>query len=237
MKKTIFLTGSKGFIGKHLLPKLTDYAVHCGGRDEVPHWIPDYVIHLAGTTTTLDSFIPELWHNNITYAEQIMKIRTRIIYASSTSASELSNPYAYTKAYLEYLGSKVHATGLRFFNVYGPGNNKGIIKRCIDCGHNMEDLNLVGGSQIRDFIYIDDVVKAIIDNLDSDRKLIDIGTGIGTSIYDAMALVESVFKVHINYNSKPPLKTDMRYSVASLGIPGCLSLREGLFRMKNQIEL
>ena len=57
-KKTIFLTGANGFVGRHLLPKLLDYNVICGGYNELPSFIPDYIIHLAAVTTTSDSFIP-----------------------------------------------------------------------------------------------------------------------------------------------------------------------------------
>lgn len=231
MKKTIFLTGSKGFIGSHLLPQLHEYDVTCGGYNELPVDIPDYVIHLAATTTTSDSFLPELYENNIVYAKQIMSIPTRIIYASSTSASELTNPYAYTKRYIEHLGSQCNATGLRFFNVYGENNTKGIVKKSIECAETGDTLQLQGGMQIRDFIYIDDVVNAIINNLDSDKKIIEVGTGYGISIFHAINTIEKVLNKQIRYNLFPKLKTDMEYSVASPGLPNYLSFEDGLRRM------
>jgi nucleoside-diphosphate-sugar epimerase len=238
MKKTIFLTGSKGFIGSHLLPKLIElgYNVICGGKNELPqkelHY--DYIIHLAAITTTSDDFIPELFESNIIYTKQIMDVPTRIIYASSTSASELTNPYAYTKRYIEYLGTTRNSTGLRFFNVYGPGNNKGIVKKAIECLKTGENLNLCGGGQIRDFIYIDDVVRVIIDSLESDHKIVNVGTGTGITVHDAIKQIEQVFggSGGIYYNSFPAAKTDMRYSVATPGIAGCLSFKEGVIKMK-----
>lgn len=231
MKPTLFLTGSKGFIGKHLLPKLTDYNVHCGAYHEVPDWIPDYIIHLAATTTTSAEFNPRLFEDNIIYAEKIMSIPTRIVYASSTSAEELTNPYAYTKRYIEYLGSKVNATGLRFFNVYGPNNTKGIVRKAIQCIKTGERLQLCGGDQVRDLIYIDDVVRTIIDNLDSEEKIMDVGTGHGMTIYDAMLKIINVFgSFELDIYNRT--HTDMIYSVASPGIPGCLGFEEGLVKMK-----
>src|SRR6185437_5697730 len=106
--KTIFLTGSQGFIGRHLLPKLVElgYDVYCGGWNELPQNDFDYIIHLAAVTTTTQTFLPEMYDSNIVYAHKIMQYPCRILYASSTSAAENTNPYAATKMYLEYLGAK-----------------------------------------------------------------------------------------------------------------------------------
>lgn len=234
MKKTIFLTGSKGFIGKHLYEAIKhDYDVICGGYNELPPFGVDYIIHLAAVTTTTDTFLPELYENNIVYAKQIMSIPTRIIYASSTSAAELTNPYSYTKRYIEHLGTSVNSVGLRFFNVYGNGNNKGIVKKAIECVKSGEGITIAGGSQMRDFIYIDDVVKAIIDNLDSPEKIIDIGTGHPVNIEEALGIIEEVTGGKIHAVWVDAQNTDMKYSVASPGIEGCLSFEEGLRRMIN----
>lgn len=228
MKKTIFLTGSKGFIGKHLLKALTDYDVYCGGYNELPPTLPDYIIHLAATTTTTDSFLPELYENNIVYAKRIMSIPTRIIYASSTSAAELTNPYAYTKRYIEHLGASVNSVGLRFHNCYGSDNNKGIIKKALEA---TEQFDVYGGANIRDFIYIDDVVKAIIDNLDSHKKVIDIGIGNGMTIFKALETIQTITGKKLHYRILPGVDTDMKVSVASPGIEGCLSFEDGIRRM------
>lgn len=229
--KTIFLTGSKGFIGSHLLKALNhDYSVYCAKYNELPEIYYDYIIHLAATTTTTDSFVPELFENNIIYAKQIMSIPTRIIYASSTSASELTNPYAYTKRYIEHLGQSCNSIGLRFFNVYGNGNNKGIVKKALECSHSGAMMNLYGSGNIRDFIYIDDVVEAIIDNLDNDEKIVEIGRGVGISVHLAINIIQRI-NGNFNINFLDGIKTDMKYSVAKKGIPNCLSFEDGIKKM------
>lgn len=230
-KKTIFLTGARGFIGSHLLPLLCGYDVTCGGYNEVPETIPDYIIHLAGTTTTTDTFIPELFDNNIVYARRIMDIPTRIIYATSTSAAELTNPYAYTKRYIEYLGESRNATGLRFFNVYGCRNNKGIVKKALECAKSGDKMMLQGGYQVRDFIHVSDVVRAIVASLDSPEKIIEVGTGHGMTINEAMKIIEYVTGSNIDIVKMPYSKTDMMHSVATYGIPGWLSFEEGIKMM------
>jgi nucleoside-diphosphate-sugar epimerase len=233
-KKSIFLTGASGFIGSHLLPLLSEYDVTCGRRDELPETTPDYVIHLAGTTTTSESFFPELFDNNIVYARRIMDIPTRIIYASSTSAAELSNPYAYTKRYLEHLGTTRNATGLRFFNVYGDANNKGIVHKALHCAKTGERMILQGGYQVRDFIHVSDVCRAIVASLDSSEKLIEVGTGIGRTINEALRTIQEIagnFEVYRTGYSK----TDMMHSVAECGIEGCLNFEDGIKMVVNKI--
>lgn len=236
MKKSIFLTGATGFIGSHLLKALTELGcqVHCAQHNELPapKYFYDYIIHLAATTTTSDAFMPELYENNIIYAKQIMSYPIRTIYASSTSAAELTNPYAYTKRYIEHLGEHTNSTGLRFFNVYGEGNNKGIIKAALS-GKN---LDVYGGGNVRDFIYIEDVVKAIIANLDSHSKIVEVGTGRGMTIFRALQIIEEITGIKCASNCRilPPVATDMKHSVASKGIEGCISFEDGIRRMINK---
>lgn len=234
--KRIFLTGSKGFIGQHLYERIKhDYDVYCAGKNELPDYEYDYIIHLAATTTTSKEFLPELFENNIVYAKEIMSYPIRTIYASSTSASELINPYAYTKNYIEWLGQNhVNATGLRFFNVYGPNNNKGIVKHAIDCALSGKRIELYGGAAIRDFIYIDDVVDAIINSLDSSEKIIEIGTGVGTKVGDAVKLIYDMMDKPLNYIIYDNRSTDMRISVAKKAIGNCIALEDGIRKMLNK---
>jgi len=161
-----------------------------------------------------------------------MSIPTRIIYASSTSAEELTNPYAYTKRYAEYLGEKANATGLRFFNVYGEGNNKGIVRKALHCAKTGERMIVQGGYQVRDFIYIDDVVQTIVNCLDVPDKIVEVGTGHGMTINYALKVIQEIageFEIYRSGYSK----TDMMHSVAKNGIPGCLGFEDGIKRMLN----
>lgn len=60
----------------------------------------------------------------------------------------------------------INAFTLRLSNVFGPGkkvdNNRGIINKIINNAININEVTVYGnGGYVRDFIYIDDVVKAI----------------------------------------------------------------------------
>lgn len=212
----IALTGATGFIGKHLLPKLLelkhDVDTHprnfrTGGYD--------LVIHLAAVTSIATDFNGRLFDTNIVMAHEVMESPCRVIYASSCSAAHLTNPYAYTKRYIEYLGWKHHhALGLRFFNVYGPGNNKGIVKYLMDTPDGSR-ITLRGPDLVRDYIHVDDVVSYIATTALCDHRyakpvckngkcdpnwgyyrknrmknngILEVGTGVGTSTMDLVNL-------------------------------------------------
>jgi UDP-glucose 4-epimerase len=89
---------------------------------------------------------------------------------------------------------------LRLTNVYGGMNflkNKSVIANFINAKRKNEDLVINGnGEQIRDFIHVSDVCDAIYKCIEYDIKIpkpIDIGTGIGTSIYELAKMTKNKF--------------------------------------------
>jgi len=55
---------------------------------------------------------------------------------------------------------------LRFFNVYGPGSKSGLTLFC-ERIRNEEEITIFGdGNQTRDYVYIDDVISALLSALD-----------------------------------------------------------------------
>lgn len=206
--KRVFLTGISGFLAPHLAKRLLSegYSVDVVGWSNIPgvqsvdsfdflKYRYDYVIHLAATTDISNEFNSEVFFNNIIYTQQILNSPFRTIYASSTSAEELNNIYAFSKRFAEHLGKRHgNALGLRFFNIYGEGNNKGIVKRTIDSLLSKEPLILTGGDLIRDFIYVHDVVEIIMKHLDRHTGVINVGTGEGMRIKEAVRQIRDVAK-------------------------------------------
>ena len=88
---------------------------------------------------------------------------------------------------------------LRLGNVYGPRQNPhgeaGVI--AMFCGRLVEGqpVTVFGdGSQTRDYIYIDDVVDALVAAAASDRAgAFNVGTGRETSVLDLVAALSSIF--------------------------------------------
>src|SRR5690606_1754530 len=82
----------------------------------------------------------------------------------------------------------------RIFSAYGPGEGHKkdyasiAYQWCKDMKQGKSPVIFGDGSQTRDFVYIDDVVDCIMDNLDT-QGVLDIGTGISTSFTDIFNLI------------------------------------------------
>lgn len=208
----IFLTGSTGFIGSHLLTKLQSLGYTVVTDMRFLHTQKyDCVIHLASKNNIKNEFDPELIESNMILTKEIFKVPSRIIYASSCVAKYPLNPYAYSKLYAEHLGA-IHgkAIGLRFHNVYGPGNNKGIIWWLMQQPDGAK-ITIRGPELVRDYIYVDDVVNSIlgfatyekksgflslqqqlIDASICDSMVYEVGTGIGLQTMDVVNLYQKI---------------------------------------------
>jgi len=80
--------------------------------------------------------------------------------------------------------NSIDYTITRLFNMYGGDDKFSIISKIINSYKNDELLTIVNnGNSIRDFIHIDDVVRIYKRLLEvKDIKIINIGTGEGTSV-------------------------------------------------------
>jgi len=87
---------------------------------------------------------------------------------------------------------------LRIFNAYGPGQNlppshPPVVPRFLSQALRGGSLVIFGGGrQTRDFVYVDDVVEALVaaaTATDVDRRIINIGSGRATSINELARLV------------------------------------------------
>ena len=175
----------------------------------------DGVFHQAALTSVPESFIQkEKYHSvNVTGTENIFKIAKeysiKVVYASSSSVygdttsipiqenfeRKPINPYGITKLDDEKLAEKYHdlgvaIIGLRYFNVYGIGQTSDYAGVITKFHNNIQANNppiiLGDGSQVRDFISVEDVAKANLLSMQSatDFSFLNIGTGIPTSIKD-----------------------------------------------------
>lgn len=107
------------------------------------------------------------------------------------------SPYAVSKlaaeTYVHTIGRLwgIETVALRIFNAYGPGqqlpaSHAPVIPRFIKAAQSGASLVVFGdGSQTRDFVYIDDVVRALVaaaEAPDVDQRVINVGSGHTTSI-------------------------------------------------------
>jgi UDP-glucose 4-epimerase len=101
----------------------------------------------------------------------------------------------YLNYYYKVYGQKYIA--LRFANIYGPrqykGGEAGVVSIFVDNAVNDKKSVINGdGKQTRDYVYVDDVVKALIASTDNNYNgEINIGTGVETNLLDIIKAIES----------------------------------------------
>jgi len=95
-------------------------------------------------------------------------------------------------------------TILRLFNVYGDlDKEQGVVSLFLRKGLAGEPLTIKGGGQLRDFVFLSDVVEAFVNALnsvDSNHQTINVGSGVGVSINELAEMIRQSFPtVQIKY--------------------------------------
>lgn len=114
-------------------------------------------------------------------------------------------PYAASKLAGEYfvhsfcVSKNIPFSIARLFNVYGPGQKEDfIIPNIIKKAIKHEEITLKNLDSTRDFIYIDDAVRALIlVSMVSENEIYNIGSGKETSIKDLIKIIEKLIKVQM----------------------------------------
>jgi len=120
----------------------------------------------------------------------------------------------------------VPTTVFRFFNVYGPRQNtsspySGVISIFAERILNREkDVRVYGdGLQTRDFIYVKDVVDAVLCTIKLEKsrgKVYNLGTGMGVSIIELINDLEKITGRKIEIDYREERKGDIRHSYSDI---------------------
>jgi len=226
----------------------------------------DGVFHEAALTSVPESFIKiEKYRSvNIGGTENIFKLAKefgfKVVFASSASVYGNSitipiteehnkkpiNPYGSTKLEAEYLAEKYSKSGtpiigLRYFNVYGKGQNPnyaGVITKFQENIMTEKSPIIFGdGLQVRDFISVDDVCQANLAAMKNNVKngFFNIGTGIATSIKNLADLMISISGKSLKpeYSSLPEgdvklSQADIHLALKKLSWKPKITLKDGL---------
>ncbi|MFK7803482.1 MAG: NAD-dependent epimerase/dehydratase family protein [Anaerolineae bacterium] len=163
------------------------------------------------------------------------------------------SPYAVSKlaaeTYIHTIGRLwgIETVALRIFNAYGPGqhlpvSHAPVVPRFFRQAITGGSVVLYGsGNQVRDFVYVSDVVDALImaaETADINRSVINIGSGHGTSIAELANTMEGVIGRSINrivnedrQGGVPTLIGDISLAAEQLGYSPKVSLTQGLTLM------
>jgi len=207
----------------------------------------DGVFHEAALISLTESYErQEEYHKvNVECTENIFKLALefgfKVIFASSSSIyGEVEkipitedfkknplSPYAETKVQAETSASKfnelgVPIIGLRYFNVFGRGQSSsyaGVITKFLQRISEKKPPIVFGdGLQLRDFVYVEDVVKANLSAMESkvNEGFFNVGSGKATSVLDLANMVIKASHLKLKPIFEKPLEGDARMSLADL---------------------
>ena len=188
MKKVI-ITGTKGFIGSNLKNEIiSNYEIVEINEDifDLPDWreeVSKYflddiecVFHIGACSNTLEQNVNYIMLVNYEFSKYLMDISRfkgiPMIYSSSAAnygenGIHPSNLYGWSKYVAEDYVISNGGIALRYFNVYGPGEeNKGrmasVAYQMTEAKKRGEDIKLFPKNPRRDFVYVKDVISANI---------------------------------------------------------------------------
>jgi ADP-L-glycero-D-manno-heptose 6-epimerase len=181
----------------------------------------DYIFHQAAISDTRIYDQEIIMKTNVnSFYDLLAKAKkdgAAMVYASSAATygnqpspqtegkESPENPYGYSKYIMDQIASQyskknpnLTIVGLRFFNVYGPREyyKAKTSSMVIQLGHQILDGKaprlFIGSDQIfRDFIYIDDILQAIIKACDPKKNgAYNVGTGISRSFQDIVDILQ-----------------------------------------------
>ena len=141
----------------------------------------------------------------------------------------------------------VPSVALRLFNVYGPGQHPSfLVPEVVHCLMSGTRIYLRMPEALRDFVYVDDVVKAFMAAArlpESGHRVFNIGSGSGTRVIDLVHLAEGHYGRAVGIEVAGPhvgepsaVVADVRKAREELGWGPTFCLTDGLGVMKSSLE-
>ncbi len=172
----ILVTGSDGFIGKHLVWRLVGLRYDVvgldvkSGNDILTCDLPDadLVFHLAAQTDATSADIEADARVNIMGLLRVLtRYGDKVVFASSTATYDAKTPYAISKLTGEHYCELYGASVVRLCNVFGDGGHSVIERFAQD-----ETLTIYGdGQQVRTYSPVESAVDLFVDELFERQQL------------------------------------------------------------------
>jgi UDP-glucose 4-epimerase len=231
-----------------------DCVYHLAARVRVPesiHYPSEYSsVNVGGTVAVMEAV-------RDTGVKRVVFASSGALYGeqahqpiSEDQAPNPNSPYGVSKIAAEYyvstLGNlnSIETVAMRIFNAYGPGQElppsyPPVIPQLLRQAQTGESLVILGdGTQTRDFVFVDDVVDALVaasTATDVNRAVINIGSGQETGINDLAAKVALLTRNRTNllHNRAQPggvsrLVADVTLAQSLLGWTPRTDLDQGL---------
>jgi ADP-L-glycero-D-manno-heptose 6-epimerase len=219
----VLITGTNGFIGKNLKKALKKHQILSINEDifDSSDWIqilhdkvwefqPEVVYHIGACSNTLEQDVNYMMVVNYEFTKHLsdicLSLGIPLIYSSSaanygTNGKYPSNLYGWSKYAAEDYVLSNGGVSLRYFNVYGPGEeHKEKMASVAYQMYNLSKAYLFPGQPKRDFIYVDDVVSANIFAFKNFNQLLptyyEVGTGEAKTFEDILSIMGKEFTYH-----------------------------------------
>ena len=263
--KKIILTGGDGFIGGRIYDFLLandELEVELIDKKyyEDSDWIPkldqlvqsvDIILHVGANANTLNNDVNYVMYYNYYISKVLFDIASKhnkdVVYSSSAACEGVqgypSNLYAWSKYCSEQYGLKNNKRfiALRYFNVYGPGEeHKKNMSSVAYQAFQEKEFMLFPNNPKRDFVYIDDVVSAttfsIFNNVES--GIYHVGSGTSKTFEDVLDLMN----VPYSYTDKSKIPDGYQFNTKAdknLFQPGwkpSFSLEKGIEKYKEYLK-
>jgi UDP-glucose 4-epimerase len=215
----------------HRALREVDAVVHLAALIDVSASVIDplktHEVNATGTLNVLQAAERENTVGQFVFASSTAVYgNAEVLPIKETTAPRPISPYAASKvageAYCNAF-TKCHSLStviLRFFNVYGPKNEKshysGVITKFLRQVLNNEVLTVYGdGEQTRDFIHVNDVVDAIVLALEAkevDGEVFNVCTGVPLSINKLVEAVHTATGRTVRVRHAPARAGEIRFS-------------------------
>ena len=235
----------------------------------------DYIFHQAAISDTRVYDQELVMRTNVNSFYDIISIGLKnnatIVYASSASTygstsspqtignESPENPYGYSKFAMDNIALDYKKTdpnlriiGLRYFNAYGPrefykGKTASLV---IQLGHQILDKKIPqlfqGSDKIfRDFIYIDDIIQAVIKSCSLQKNgIYNVGTGQARSFQDISDILQKELNTDLGNSYFPNphdgyqfhTQADISSTISDLGYSPNISLEQGIKKYISEIK-
>ena len=201
-------------------------AAQCGVPASLTDPRRDCEVNIIGTLNLLEAS-RMLGVRRFVFASSNAPLGRQLPPATEDKAPLPISPYGASKlageAYcLAYHGSwGLGTVVLRFGNVYGSfsAHKNSVVSRFLKDILTKGQITIDGdGQQTRDFIYVDDLCRAIILAIESEvsGEVFQIATGVETSILELAALVQQVINQHVKLHHGPPRQGDVRKNYSAI---------------------
>lgn len=173
----------------------------------------DAVIHTACQYGRNNESISEIVNSNLMFGLEVLeaaiKNKTNLFVNTDSFLNKDINNYSFSKKqFVEWLSrysGDINVANLKIEHMYGPKDdtNKFVSWIISEFRKNSPEIRLTKGTQLRDFVYIDDVVSAYLCVLANSQQIdgfqeFEVGTGVSISVKEFLTKLKSAYEKNIS---------------------------------------